>query len=182
MAAALPLVGAIFSFIGMGQQGQADKRTAASDAALRQYQAGELEQAATEQVAISQREMLNEQRRAELLESRALAVAAASGNAADPQVARLVGRIGAEGANRAATALYEGERAARGLRSDAYAKRLGAENLVTTAENKAGAYTLMGLGSAAGTLYERYGKRRYGGTRSSGTQLASAPALPSIDD
>jgi len=68
-------------------------------------------------VAASQRHALSMTKNAELLASRAIAVAAAGGGGADdPTVNNIVADIDAEGAYRAAIAMYEGETQANKLR------------------------------------------------------------------
>jgi len=77
----------------------------------------EAEAAAKRTVAVAQRRALNESRNAELLASRAIAVAAAGGGSADdPTVTNIVADIDAEGAYRAAVAMYEGESEASQLK------------------------------------------------------------------
>lgn len=74
-------------------------------------------QQATQVVASAQRQALNERKNAELLASRAIAVAAAGGGGADDNtVTNIVADIDAEGAYRAAVAMYEGETEAANLR------------------------------------------------------------------
>lgn len=72
---------------------------------------------AKQSVAAAQRRAIAERKNAELLASRAIAVAAAGGGGADdPTVLNIVSDIDAEGAYRAAVAMYEGEEQARKLR------------------------------------------------------------------
>jgi len=68
-------------------------------------------------VASAQRQALNEKKNAELIASRAIAVAAAGGGGADDiTVTNIVADIDAEGAYRAAVAMYEAETEAANLR------------------------------------------------------------------
>ena len=62
-----------------------------------------------QEFAASQREMLNEKKKEELVQSALQARAAASGGASDPSVVKAAGDIAAEGRYRALTALYKGK-------------------------------------------------------------------------
>lgn len=89
-----------------------------------QFEAEQLEQAAGQSIAASQRDAQEERRRATLTASRALALAAASGGgASDPTIVRLIAGIKGEGSYRSGVALYKGEEQARRLRMGASAKR-----------------------------------------------------------
>ena len=105
--------------IATSERVKASRIKAASEFQAEQYTVN-----AGQQLAASQREALEERRQANLVQSRAIALAAASGaGATDPSVAYLVGRIKGEGALRAANALYAGEDRARVLRMSAAAKK-----------------------------------------------------------
>jgi hypothetical protein len=85
--------------------------------AAKYFAAKQMEQGAKQQQAIAQRGAYEEARKAELLQSRALAIAGASGaGASDPNVTKLLSDIAAEGQLNAATQLYNGDEAARALR------------------------------------------------------------------
>jgi hypothetical protein len=117
-------------------------------------EAGQLKTQAGLERATSQREAMEERRQARLLNSRALAVAAASGGAVDdPSVVNLMADIDAEGEYRALTQLYEGETEARGLEAQAKARRKEGRNAKIAGFINAGA-SLLGAGSS---LKERYG-------------------------
>lgn len=104
--------------------------------------------------ASSQREAMEERRKARLLQSRGLAVAAASGGgASDPGVVNLLADIEGEGEYRSLTALYEGNERAAGLESEAKARRKEARNTKISGYIDA-ASTLIGAGSS---MAKRYG-------------------------
>lgn len=104
--------------------------------------------------AMSQREAMEERRQARLLNSRALAVAAASGGGADdPTVVNIMADIEGEGEYRALTALFNGEASARGLENQARAKRVSARNAKIGGIIE-GASSLLGAGAS---LKDRYG-------------------------
>ncbi len=84
------------------------------------HQAEQARQKAGQERATSQREAFEQRRKARILESKALALAAASGaGAGDPTVENILGDIGAEGEFRALSELFVGEERARGLETRA---------------------------------------------------------------
>lgn len=118
------------------------RRTAA------EFSAQQLEQQAGQSIAAAQRDALDQQHTARLVESRAIALAAAGGgSASDPTVINLVARISGEGAYRQMAAIYQGAEQARQLRTGAEAKRYEGELAVTQAEGEARAYELAAKGA-----------------------------------
>ncbi len=98
------------------QAGKAAQEAALARQAALEHQAKQARQNAGQERAASQRASKEQRRQAQLVESRALAVAAASGaGAADPTVENILGGIGAEGEFRALSELFIGEERARGL-------------------------------------------------------------------
>ncbi|WP_016745739.1 hypothetical protein [Rhizorhabdus wittichii] len=147
MGQAMAIGGKVLQAGGSIFGGIAANKAAKAEARQMETQAG-LER------ATSQREAMEERRQARLLNSRALAVAAASGGGADdPSVVNLMADIDGEGAYRALTALYEGETEARGLEAQAKARRKEGKNAKIAGFINAGA-SLLGAGSS---LKERYG-------------------------
>lgn len=113
---ALMVTGTLISAGGALQEGQAAEAGA-------RFEAAQMSQAAGQERAASQRRALEERRRARLAQSRAQAVAAASGaGATDPTVLNIIGDIEEEGEYRALTAMFEGEEAARGMEMGAMAR------------------------------------------------------------
>ncbi len=104
--------------------------------------------------ASSQREAIDERRQAELVSSRALAVAGASGGGvSDPTVINTIADIQAEGEYRALTALYNGETQAQSYEAQAAARRKEAKRAKRAGAISAAATILEGGSSIA----SRYG-------------------------
>lgn len=156
------------SIIGVGLQavGGIKERQAAQYNAAIARQRGEqtqevLDEEAGQTEAAAQRTALAQDKVASLVESRAKAVAAASGaGATDPTVINLVSRISAEGALRSLTSIYEGEERARKLRiSGDLAAQYGVQqgegyDLLAKTGNIKG---FAGAASGAASLYAKYG-------------------------
>lgn len=139
-------------------------RGAASEGARRKVEAQFAKQQAEEDAiavfASAQRDAFEENRKAELVQSRALAVAAASGGASDPSVVKMIAQIHGEGVYRAGVALYDGEAKARKLRIQGAAFALEGDNAVVSGLNRQQAYRVRALGSTAkgvASLYTRFG-------------------------
>lgn len=149
MAAALPYLaaaGSVLSAVGSIQQGKAMERAA-------KFEADQLDQNAKQARAASQRDAMEQRRRAEFAQSRALAVAAASGaGALDPTVVDLIGDLGAEGDLNARTALYAGEERGKGMEAQASARRYEGSQARRAANMKAFSTILSSAGSMAGSF------------------------------
>lgn len=160
-AAAMGGIGTIFNVIGNLGAGRVARQQGEAAQAAANFEAAQLDQAAGQQVAAAQRTALEQRRRAALIVSRGLAVAAASGaGASDPTVANLLADVEGEGAYRAGVALYEGEERARQLTLGADAKRFEGEIMRQGGRDKQRAYTIAGIGrgvAGAGSLYAKYG-------------------------
>lgn len=105
------------------------------------FEAAQLEQIAGEERAVAQRRAGEERRRGRILESRALALAAAGGGGAtDPTVVNIISDLAGEGEYAAAVRIYEGEEAARRARMGARAQEFEADTAL-----QAGAMTASGL-------------------------------------
>lgn len=125
-----------------------------SEAKALKSEAAQLDVQAGQERATSQRQAMEERRQARLAQSRALAVAAASGGGADdPTVINRMAELEGEGEYRSLVALYQGEESARGMEADAEARRKGAKSVKTAGLLKAGGTIL----SAGSTLYDRFG-------------------------
>ncbi len=100
--------------------GRAEQQAARARQQALDHQAEQARQQAGQDRATSQRAAIEQRRRAKLLESKALARAAASGaGAGDPTVENILGDIGAEGEFRALAELFVGEERALGLETQA---------------------------------------------------------------
>lgn len=109
---------------GQLQSGKAAANTGLAQQKASEFEAQQLEQNAGQAQAASQRSAIEELRKSMLLQSRAIAVAAASGGGAlDPTVMALVGNLSKEGQLAAETQIYGGDERARAMRNQAKASR-----------------------------------------------------------
>lgn len=91
---------------------------------MHEFEAAQMDSAAGQQVALSQRNAQEELRKSALLQSHALAIAGASGaGVSDPDVNKIIGDIAAEGRLAADTHLYNGDEAAKSLKISAKLSR-----------------------------------------------------------
>lgn len=133
MAQALPFVmagmsagGTALSVMGSSKQAKAAKQQAKAQYALAQYEANQLDQNARETQAAGQYASIEQRRQSELLQSRALAIAASSGaGTLDPTVLDVIGGIAKEGERAVQTETYNAESEAAGMRAQAVATRYG---------------------------------------------------------
>ena len=123
-AAAMQAMSTIAGGQAQAAAGRANQDAMKYQASLRDAQASAMEQSAGQERAASQRGAVEQRRQGRLVGSRAQAFAAASGGGAlDPTVVNLLGDLGNEADFRAATALYQGEDAARGREYSAVLQR-----------------------------------------------------------
>lgn len=149
LSPALGVAGTVLSAYGQAQAGRSANAAA-------NYQATQMDIAAGQQQAASQRSAADVARRATLLQSHAQAVAAASGGgASDPTVTDIISKIAGEGAYRSQLALYEGDDAARTLRMRADAARYGGAQAQRAGYLNAFGTVLKG----ATTFFDKYGRR-----------------------
>lgn len=166
IAGGMAIAGTLMQFKGQKDAAKAAKRMGARENEARQKEAIQLEFQAGQSIAASQRKMLEERRQAQLVQSRAQAVAAASGGgSSDPTVVGIISKIAGEGAYRESVALFDGYDRARLLRESAKAKRLEGEIAAEGGNYRAKAYETMatasllkGGASIGESLYSRYGK------------------------
>jgi hypothetical protein len=152
--AALPFIAMAAQAAGAIAAGRAASVAGKAAEQGKEFEAVQMEQQAGQEMAAAQRSAQEEQRKARLVASRALAVASAGGGgASDPTVVRILADIDGEGAYRSAMELYRGEEAGRKLRMGAAGARY--DGKVARAGGKAQA-TAQYL-SAAGSLYTKYG-------------------------
>lgn len=150
------------TLIGGQQQKKAAQLEGQQRKAAANAEATVLESNATQAVAVAQRNMIDTQRVAKLTESRAQALAAASGGGAtSPTALKVVADIAREGSYNSAKALYQGEESARLMRLQAYEKRVGGEFSVTEGNLRGSAAEFSSFGTALGQGGGLYGK--YGG-------------------
>ena len=135
------------------------------------YQAAQLRQLANSDMAQAERQGEYEKLRTDMVTSRQLALAAASGGgASDPTIVNLIARTAAEGAYRQASAIYSGEDAARLREMQAEGAEYQGKTAKVAGELNAvggvvgGASTLFS-GAARSNQMRKYGMlAKYGGT------------------
>ena len=147
MTVPLQVGGTLMSAFGSLSQGKSAQRS-------HEFTAAQLDRNALAAEATSQREAIEERRKAELMKSRARAVAAAGGGtASDVGVMDIMAKMEREGEYNALTALFEGSEQAAGLRTGAMAERF-----TGAAKKKAGKIKAVStLFSGAMKVAERYG-------------------------
>ncbi len=169
VAAGAAIVGTALSFAGQRKAAKAERAAAETRQRVANIEAAHMDQQAGLTVASAQRQMLEERRQATLLESRAQAVAAASGaGASDKTVLDIISGIASEGAYRSSIALYEGKERARQLHLGAELRREGGEIAADYGRATARAHEIGAVGTlftGAGSLFARYGQ---GGAPASG--------------
>lgn len=137
---------------GYGQLRAGRKAKEAAD-----FEASQLEQKAGQTLATSQRAALEEERQGRLQQSRALAIAAASGGgASDPTVVNLMGNLAAETNYRKMVALYEGKTEAEQLRTQADITRAGGREAKKASQIQA----LGTILSGGSSMYSKFGMKQ----------------------
>lgn len=143
---------------GYGYRAVGARRKAASE-----FEAQQLEQVAEAEQGIGMRKAAGEELRAQIVNSLALARAAASGaGASDPTVLNIMAQTSGESAYRQALAMYEGESQARLDRMRAVAARYEGETSESDSEiaqkqTKASALsTVLSGGVKALSMYNKY--------------------------
>lgn len=152
LAIAGTAVSAIGTLVGSDAQATQARYEGKAQQKLANYQAAQLNQQAGQQRVTSQLQAIEEQRKARLAQSRAKAVAAASGGGTGGSVATILSRLASEGDLNANAATYEGEEAARGLEAQAAAERSSGSYANAASRYAAKNIRRAGYLSAAGTL------------------------------
>lgn len=123
---------------------------------------------AGQEMAAAERAAAEERRRGRLMQSRAQAIAAASGDAGSPTVVNIISDLAGETQYRSAMALYQGEERARMTRAGMNASLFEASNLSASSK----ALQQAGYIKSVGTLFEgaasMYGKYGLPSTNTSG--------------
>jgi len=161
LPAILTGLGAGMEFAGNNQAAANSRTVAARQAAALQFKQQQELVNAGQAVAAGQMSAAEQRRQGRLIQSRAQALAAASGGGAvDPTVVNIIGNNAGEIALRASIALYQGEEKARMLRMQAAADGYNASMVLEAGENKAQAYEMAGKSAifkGAGSLFTKYG-------------------------
>lgn len=160
-AAAMGGIGTILGFIGNMKAAGASSSAGKAQRAAADFEAAQIRQLAVQTVASSQRDAATERLKQELLTSRAIAVAGASGGGVtDPTVSRIISDITGRGTYNQAVALYQGEEKARQMNLSADAKTYEGAIAEQGGEQRAAAYrmgALGGLATGGASLYGKYG-------------------------
>lgn len=145
---------------GADKAAEGARASAERNAVAKRYEADQLRQAAGQAVAVSQLQAQEERRKARLVQSRTLAVAAASGGGvSDPTMVNILGKIAGEGTYRSNVALYGGEERARVMRMQAEAADYEGAAGIEAGELKADAYETKGMSdliSGGVGLFQKY--------------------------
>lgn len=152
--AATALAGTAMSTFGAIRQGQAENIAA-------KFEARQMEARAKEQEAAGQQAALEQRRKTQVLQSRALAVAGASGaGALDPNVLRILAGLESEGEQSFQSELFNARSQAELLRGQAAGTRFSGKQSQTAGYIRGAGTALSGLADA-GMMY-------YGSSRSPG--------------
>lgn len=161
IGAATSVAGTLFEVGGAGMAAEGAKAAAARRQAALGFEAEQLRVQAGQSVAAAQHAAREQRRQADLLQSRAIAVAAASGGGvSDPTVVNILGKIAGEGAYRAGLAIYEGEERARTLRMGAAARDYEGALAIEAGDLAADAYGMQAgasLFKGTSSLFSKYG-------------------------
>lgn len=145
--AAVSLAGTAMSAVGSIRQGQQQKLNA-------DYEALQMEKNAKQVEAAGQQAALEKRRQYDILQSRALAIAGASGaGALDPDVLNIIGGLNVEGERAMGTELYNARSNANAMTSQAAATRYQGQQAQTAGYVRGAATALSGIADAAGMTY-----------------------------
>lgn len=151
----------VISTVGNIQAGNAAKRQGLQQQQELQYEAAQDRVNAVQAIASSQRTAEEQRRQGDLVQSRAIALAAASGGGVtDPSVVSLLSRNAGETAYRSAVALYQGDDQARTLNARADAALYSGEVAAQAGRDRQKAYMMKAFGdllSAGGSMYNLFG-------------------------
>lgn len=154
LAMAIPAVLTVASTV-MGAKAQREQGK--QEQANAYEEAEQLDINAGQQVAAAQRSAMEHQREGRLAQSRALAVAAASGGgASDPTVINIISQLAGETAYRGMVDLYQGQEESRNMRLEAENMRRTGDASRKAGNQKSFATVLDG----ASSLFSKYGPKR----------------------
>lgn len=170
MAAAIPFIslglaaaGTMMSANAQRENADAIRKQAERRQAEANFEAAQLDRDAIQAGAVAHRQAEDETLKARLVNSTALARAAASGaGASDPTVMGIIAKTGGTGSYRAGVALYEGEEQARVDRVRAAALRfsgdVGIADAVTASRiaNQGATSTLLTGGAKTASMFSKY--------------------------
>lgn len=157
----LPVGLSMFSAFGKASAGNAAARSGAQQQQAAQYEAEQARINAGQSIAASQRTAQEQRRQGAILQSRAIALAAAGGGSTtDPGIINLLASNAGEIAYRSAVALYEGEDKARSLMEMAKAKEYSGAQAAQAGKDQQSALRIGAFGDllkGGASLYEKFG-------------------------
>ena len=175
LAAAAPYIaaaGTVMAVAGQMEAAKAAKTAATNQRIAKEFEAQQAEVNAGQVKASGQRAAAEQRRRAELVASRAVALAGASGGSvSDPTIVNILSDLSGEGAYRAGVAMYQAEDKARMLNMGADAARREGSVIESGGRARANAYQLSALGSAASgasSMYDKYWPNKTAGNPNAG--------------
>lgn len=181
MSAAIMMgAGTAISAMGSINSGRMSKLAGERAQARAQFQTQEAEYQAGQVIAESQLAAAEQRRQGELVASRSLAVAAASGaGVSDPTVVNVIANTKGEAVYRANVALYEGAAKARQLRiAGAFDALSGQEaalqGRIAESEGKVAAIGSLAKGAGSATMYAKYGMSSWNSTGRGDSNLIDA--------
>jgi len=157
---AMSVIGSVMGATGNMQSGDAAQLIGRRQRQADEFQAAQLTQQAGQVFASAQRQDLEQVRLGKLVESKALANAAASGAGTGGNAMDIIANLHSEAAYRGSIALYNGEEQRRQLMMAAEAKRYEGALAEEAGNAKKTAYYTAGVGSlfkGAASLYTNYG-------------------------
>lgn len=166
-SSSIPIIGTaastVMNYDAQTQSASAIKFTARRKLDEANFEASQLEQDAGQAKAVAQRQAADLDQQTRMVNSAALARAAASGaGASDPSVLMVLAKTAAVGAYRHGVALYEGEEQAKTDRLRATALRrygdvgIADAALASRAANQAANVTLLTGGTKGAAMYSKY--------------------------
>lgn len=145
---------------GMGalQQSNAQSAASKSSAAIAEYTAKQAEVNAMQERAAAGRTAKEERRKGDIAISNAVAAGASGGGSiSDPTIMSIIGNIADESEYRAASAMYQGESAARGYETNAATSRYEGSVKKQAGEMESTTSLISGASSGVNTLLKLYG-------------------------
>lgn len=158
----LSAAASVISLVGNLSAGKEARRAGLEEQAALQYQAEQDRINAAQALAVAQRTAAEERRQGDLVQSRAIALMAASGGGVtDPSNVTLLARNAGEIAYRSAVAMYKGEEDSRMYGERARATIRSGESAAQGGRDIQKAYTIRAfgdlIGSQGGSIFDRFG-------------------------
>lgn len=160
------IIGSAFQMSGTLMASEGHKWAGKRKREAKNFEAEQMESYAGQIKASTQRAAAEERKKMELIESRAMALAAMSGGASDVSVVDAMSALSGMGAYRSMVALYEGEAKAREMRIGARVRRH--EGILAEAGAEIDADTTMMTGM--GSMFTKYAGSAPPGATSAGNQ------------